>query len=216
MDSQSHSLGLVPFTAEPHSEFSSSTDVPEQISITWSEDSSSPAASHKMPWEQPLFSLENHLKQSPSASATSQRAARAGPDQAPTEYEASPPSAGFEGTPSFAGSFSSVESDAAPANSKATKNARTVSSLTPEQLERKRRNDRRAQRAIRERTKRRMEEYQGVLAQKEEMIMALSRRVSVLEAELATYRGQQQGGAVDGEKHPLRDIVELARLTAAL
>lgn len=77
--------------------------------------------------------------------------------------------------------------------------ARAVSSLTPEQLERKRRNDRRAQRAIRERTKQRMEEYQGVLAQKDEMIRVLSRRVKVLEGELAMYRGQKRRGVADGK-----------------
>lgn len=77
---------------------------------------------------------------------------------------------------------------------------RTVSSLTPEQLERKRRNDRRAQRAIRERTKQRMEEYQGVLAQKDEVILALSRRVRALEGELTRLGGvRQHRGFADGK-----------------
>lgn len=83
--------------------------------------------------------------------------------------------------------------------------SRTVSSLTPAQLERKRSNDRRAQRAIRERTKRRMEDYQNVVAQKDDMIMALSRRVQCLEEELARLtHGEPCSVATQGKKNKSR------------
>ena len=88
---------------------------------------------------------------------------------------------------------------------------RTVSNLTPEQLERKRSNDRRAQRAIRERTKRRMEEYQSVMEQKDEVILALSEKVKALEAELARQRGIEQEEMSGGGKlhEPVRNIINL-------
>lgn len=44
-----------------------------------------------------------------------------------------------------------------------------------------------------------MEEYQGVLAQKDEVITALSRRVRALEGELARQKGLQHGGLADGK-----------------
>lgn len=48
-----------------------------------------------------------------------------------------------------------------------------------------------------------MEEYQGVLTQKDEMIRALSRKVKALEGELSMHRGQKRRGLTDG-KHPPR------------
>lgn len=88
---------------------------------------------------------------------------------------------------------------------------RTVSNLTPEQLERKRSNDRRAQRAIRERTKRRMEEYQSVMEQKDEVILALSEKVKALEVELARQRGIEQEDMSSGGKlhEPVHGAVSL-------
>lgn len=47
-----------------------------------------------------------------------------------------------------------------------------------------------------------MEEYQGVLAQKDEMIRALSRKVKALEGELAMHRGQKRRGLADRKEHP--------------
>lgn len=49
-----------------------------------------------------------------------------------------------------------------------------------------------------------MEEYQGVLAQKDEMIRALSRKVKALEGELSMHRGQKRRGLTDGKEHPPR------------
>lgn len=170
-----------------------------------------------MCWGTPAFPLNSHL-------ASSYFGVQAAEDPTLAEYESST-SAGLDGTSSLSESFSSIEPDLLPAGHKKIKktesmtlslvpshppsfpgsranerpDARAVSNLTPEQLERKRRNDRRAQKAIRERTKQRIEEYQDVLAQKDEVIGALSRRVRVLEGELARQKGLPHGVLANGK-----------------
>ncbi|SPN99510.1 uncharacterized protein DNG_02362 [Cephalotrichum gorgonifer] len=203
MTTPAHSQQAVPFAARLSSSSPSpnSKDVPGQMSAGWSEDPSTPPdeTHENTQWELSGFSMDGHLE-APAGGGGGGGGLLARPspgavnDLIPTEYEHSM-SMGLCGSePSLTGSFSSVESDGFGQSSRKNKNTRTVSNLTPEQLERKRSNDRRAQRAIRERTKRRMEDYQNVLSQRDEMIMALSRTVHALEEEIARLRGSTRQG----------------------
>lgn len=56
-----------------------------------------------------------------------------------------------------------------------------------------------------------MEEYQSVMEQKDEVILALSEKVKALEAELARQRGIEQEEMSGGGKlhEPVRNIINL-------
>lgn len=199
-----------------------STSTPGHISMSWSDYSSSPAeARANVYWEASVFPGNNHLEPPRGDIYAKPPPLQLVGDLLPIKHEPPTPTSLDGPVPSLAESSSSVEQDPFPTESRKYKSeqrlhvypsyyhlerlmktldTRTVSNLTPEQLERKRSNDRRAQRAIRERTKRRMEEYQSVMAQKDEVILALSEKVRALEAELARQSCiQRQGGVGDGE-----------------
>lgn len=120
MAAEPHSHTSAQPTTDIRPESSSSANMAEQISVTWSEDLSSPTASHKLPWELSLFSFDSQPEGSPNPLTTPHSGAQMGQDHIQAEYDV-PLSAGFEGTPSLADSFSSVDSEGMPTNPRTTK-----------------------------------------------------------------------------------------------
>lgn len=120
MANELHSHALAQSTTEVRPESSSSTNMAEEMSISWSDDLSSPTDPHRIPWELSLFTLEGHPEASPNSQTTSHSGAQMGQEHIRAEFDA-PLSAAFEGTPSLADSFSSVDSDGMPTNPRAAK-----------------------------------------------------------------------------------------------